>query len=44
VLFSSHPEGGKIEYGNRYAMAEGTSLGTMDLLLQAMFFVAHRSS
>lgn len=44
VLFSSHPEGGKIEYGNRYVLAEGTSLGTMDLLVQAMFYVARPSN
>lgn len=39
VLFSSHPEGGKIEYGSRYVLAEGTSLGTMDMLLTAIFYV-----
>ncbi|HEY3382158.1 MAG TPA: hypothetical protein VGK32_10350 [Vicinamibacterales bacterium] len=40
VLFSSHPEGGKIEYGNDYVIAEGTSLHTMDLLLDAIFYVS----
>lgn len=40
VLFSSHPEGGKIEFENRYILAEGTTLRTMDLLLDAIFYAA----
>lgn len=38
VLFSSHPEGGKFEYGNDYVIVEGASLGTLDLLLDAIFY------
>lgn len=43
VLFSSHPEGGKFEFGNDYVILEGTSLGTMDLLLDAIFYVVNNS-
>jgi len=42
VLFSSHPEGGKIEYGNDYIILEGTTLNTMDLLLDAIFYVCKK--
>lgn len=42
VLFSSHPEGGKIEYGNDYIILEGSSLKTMDLLLDAIFYVSRK--
>ncbi len=44
VLFSSHPEGGKIEYGNDYIILEGSSLKTMDLLLDAIFYVSRKST